>query len=602
MRLIAFALLAAPLSHAAPAVTKIEPPNWWAQHSVNPVRVLIHGSGLKNAKAAGVGVTVSNVKINLAGTYLFADVSVSAPGRHAIRLTTPDGNTSVPFDVLPPPNRTGRFQGFSSDDVIYLIMPDRFANGDPTNDNPGISRGLFDRNKPKHYHGGDLQGVIDRLPYLKDLGVTALWINPIYDNVNHLNLKENGPGKPVTDYHGYGATDFYAVEEHFGTLGAYRQLVDKAHAQGIKVILDMVANHTGPYHPWLDDPPTPTWYHGTSANHTKETWQTWTLMDPHAPASLRASTLDGWFADILPDLNQDDPETARYLIQNTLWWIAVGGLDGIRQDTLPYVPRTFWRDWMKAIKRQYPQFTVVGEMFDGDPALVSFFQGGKTRYDGVDSGVDSLFDFPLYYAVRNVFAGGKPMKDLASSLGHDWLYPHPNALVTFLGLHDVQRFMNERGATPGGLKLAFTFLLTTRGIPMIYYGDELAMRGGEDPDNRRDFPGGWPNDPRDAFTPQGRTAEERDVFDHIRKVANLRSALPDLRRGGLRSLVANDHVYAYSRGGAIVVLNNAPDPESVQIPAPSGVWTDRLGGLGSAPSNGTLRVVMPAKSAAVFSQ
>jgi glycosidase len=220
-------------------------------------------------------------------------------------------------------------------------MPDRFANGDPANDDPPVSRGMYDRAKSRYYHGGDFRGVIQHLPYLKDLGVTAIWLTPIYDNVNHLNQREKYEGQAITDYHGYGTVDFYGVEEHFGSLDDYRELVDRAHALGMKVIQDQVANHTGPYHPWVEDPPAPAWFHGTDAQHLSNSWRTWTLIDPHASPVAQASTLDGWFVGILPDLNQDDPEVARYLIQNTLWWIGRSGIDGIRQDTVPYVPRRF---------------------------------------------------------------------------------------------------------------------------------------------------------------------------------------------------------------------------------------------------------------------
>ena len=208
-------------------------------------------------------------------------------------------------------NRTGRFQGFTTDDVIYLIMPDRFSDGDPSNNDPPQSRGLYDRAKTRYYHGGDLQGIINRLPYLKELGVTAIWLNPWYDNVNHLNEREVYDDGPITDYHGYGAVDFYAVEEHFGTMSKLREMVEAAHRLGIKVIQDQVANHSGPYHPWVTDSPTPTWYNGTVAKHINETWQTWTLMDPNATYQTQRETLEGWFIDILPDLNQNDPEDAR---------------------------------------------------------------------------------------------------------------------------------------------------------------------------------------------------------------------------------------------------------------------------------------------------
>ena len=358
------------------------------------------------------------MKVNEAGTYLFVDVTIdpkAAPGPRAIGVRTAAGTATIPLEILEPLPRQGRFQGFSPDDAIYLLMPDRFANGDPGNDDPAVSKGLLDRTKGRYYHGGDLRGVIDRLPYLKDLGVTAIWLNPWYDNVNHLNERETYDGQAITDYHGYGAVDFYAVEERLGDLATLRELVDRAHALGIKVIQDQVANHSGPYHPWVTDSPTPTWYYGTQAKHLANTWQTWTLQDPHSPPEVQKATLEGWFIDILPDLDQDDPEVARYTIQNTLWWVGVSGLDGIRQDTLPYVHRRFWKEWMGAIKKEYPDLRVVGELFDGDPALVSFYQGGAARFDGVDSGVDTLFDFPTYFKVRDAFAQGR----LAAGRGDD---------------------------------------------------------------------------------------------------------------------------------------------------------------------------------------
>ncbi len=470
---------------------------------------------------------------------------------------------------------------------------------------------MWDRQKPRYYHGGDFQGIIDHLPYLKDLGVTAIWLNPVYDNVNHLNEREKYHGEAITDYHGYGAVDYYGIEEHFGTLAQFRELVDAAHRQGIKVIQDQVANHTGPYHPWVEDSPTPSWFHGTATHHLANTWQTWTLIDPHGTPELRQATLDGWFIDILPDLNQDDEEVARYLIQNTLWWVGISGLDGIRQDTLPYVPRRFWRDWMAAIKREYPNLRVVGEMFDGDPAMVSFFQGGQARFDGVDSGVDTVFDFPTFYTIRHAFAEGKPVRDVAVMTGHDCLYPNASLLVTFLGLHDVARFMNEKGATAQGLDLAFTFLMTARGIPMIYYGDEIGMRGGGDPDNRRDFPGGWREDARNAFSAAGRTAEEQGIWEHVRRLAGLRSELAPLRHGSMTNLCVSEQCYGYARssseGSVVVLINNAPDAAEVSCDLSAvhlregARLTDRLG---AAPelriAGGKVRARFPGRSAGIY--
>jgi glycosidase len=598
-----------------PQVVSVEPPSWWAGHSINPVRLLIRGRHLGGVRvSAPAGLRAGEAAVNAAGTALFVDLTIdpgAAPGVRRLALEGAGGRAEGAFEVLRPLDRQGRFQGLSPDDVIYLVMPDRFRNGDRGNDDPARSRGLLDRARARYYHGGDLQGVIDALPYLADLGVTALWLNPWYDNVDHPNERQRHDGQPITDYHGYGATDVYAVEERLGDLALLRALVDAAHRHGIKVVQDQVANHVGPYHAWADDPPTPTWLNGTRERHLVNRWQTWTLMDPHAAPELRRETLEGWFVDVLPDLNQEDPEAARYLVQNSLWWVGVSGIDAIRQDTLPYVPRAFWRDWTAALEREYPRLTVVGELFDGNPALVSFFQGGLARFDGVDTGVHALFDFPLYYAVRRVFAGGGPLRDLAVTLGHDHLYVRPHDLVTFLGLHDVARFMNERGATPEGLRDAYTFLFTTRGIPLVYYGDEIGLPGGEDPDNRRDFPGGFPGDTRDAFTPAGRTPAEQAVFEHVRRLARLRKEEPALRRGRLVQLLAADTAYVYARvheGRTVVVaFNSGAGPLSADLDAaPAGLAAgarlrDALGGAGQAAVDGTrLRLTVPARSAAVL--
>ena len=601
--LLSCLLLATALHAAPPAITKIDPPNWWIGHSINPVRVLIRGSGLTGARVEPQddGLRIAGpVQVSANGSYLFADITVLSAGPHKLRIVTSDGSTTAAFDVLRPLPRAGRFQGFSPDDVVYQIMPDRFSNGDPSNDDPAISRGLFDPSKPHFYHGGDLRGIIDHLDYPKALGITALWITPIYDNVNHLNQVERAGAEPVTDYHGYGAVDFYGVEEHFGDLKTFQQLVEAAHQHGIKVILDMVANHTGPYHPWVADPPTPTWYHGTPQHHITETWQTWTVASPYAPAEFRRSTLDGWFADILPDLNQDDPEVARYLIQNTLWWVGISGLDGIREDTLPYVPRTFWRQWMAAIKREYPDLRVVGEMYDGDPALVSFFQGGRAEFDGIDDGVDALFDFPQHFVIRQVFARGESIRALAQMLGHDYLYPNPNELVTFLGLHDMLRFMSEKGATIDGLKLALTYLFTTRGIPMVYYGDEIAMRGGADPDNRRDFPVA-------AFSESGRTPDQQSVFAHVRLLAHLREQLACLREGATTQLALTEQTYVYARTlgsqTAVIALNNGAKPAVIECDTPLTTAKDLLNAAtGVAVSEGHLHLQLPARAAAILVQ
>ena len=588
----------------APMIEKVDPPNWWADHSINPVRLLIRGRNLAGARFECPRVSCSGVRVNAAGTYAFVDVTVprrAAPGAYPLTLRTAAGATQVPFTVSAPLPRTGRFQGFGPDDVLYLLMPDRFANGNPANDEPAISRGLIDRKEGRRYHGGDLEGVRQKLPYLKELGVTAIWMNPIYDNTNTLDTKEVYDGKPTTAYHGYHAIDYYAVDEHLGSMAELRRLVDEAHGHGIKIILDMVANHTSAYHPWVADSPTPTWYNGTAERHLANNWQTWTLADPYSTPEMRRPVLEGWFIDILPDLNQEDPEVARYINQNTLWWVGMTGIDGIRQDTWPYVPRSFWRDWMAAIKREYPTLRVVGEVFDGDPTMIAFFEGGRVKFDGIDDRVDALFDFPLFFQLRNAFAQGKPVREVAQMLSRDRVYHDPHSsLVTFLGLHDVARFMNEPGATVDGLKLAYTFLLTTRGTPLLYYGDEIALPGGGDPDNRRDFPGGWRGDARNAFTAAGRTAEQQAVWSHVQKLTRLRAERSELRWGGLEHLHADEQTYVYRRGRTVVAINNGAKPAEIRLPGVD-IGEDALGLCAPARGDGQgVTVTVPARTGCVF--
>jgi glycosidase len=618
-----FVLLALLLSAAsfvsaqsAPEVSKVEPPSWWAGSTVNPVRVMLRGRNLTGARVetVGAGVRAGLTRINAAGTYLFVDVLIepqSAPGLRRLRITTPSGVGEAQFEILAPPVRAGRFQGFSPDDLIYMLMIDRFSDGDASNNDPARSRGIYDRNNKFYYHGGDLQGVINRLPYLKDLGVTAVWLSPWYDNYDRLNEIELKEEKPSTGFHGYNAQDFYSVEEHFGTLAKLRELVEEAHKSGIKVIQDSVVNHTGPYHPWVADQPTPTWFNGTREQHLANVFETWVLHDPRPDPQIKRATMEGWFLDFLPDLNQDDEEVKRYFIQNTLWWIGVTGLDAIREDTWQYVPNHFWRDWMAAIKREFPDVRVFGEVKDGDLPHVAFFQGGRAHFDGVDNGLDSLLDFPLFYPVRRAFAGGRHIKDVAQTLSKDYLYTNPDLLVTLAGGHDDGRFMSEPGATVAGLKLAHTFLLTTRGVPQIYYGDEIAMTGADEPTTRQDFPGGFPGDRRNAFTRAGRTAEEQDIYEHTRRVARLRAELEPLRRGSLVTLQAAAQQYAYARvserGVVVVVLNNDTKPASIEFgvaPArlPNDVpLDDRLDTLRNVRvQGGKLKLTLPARSASIL--
>jgi glycosidase len=538
--------------------------------------LLVRGENLGDALASthydGVKVVRSQASSN--GHYLFAWIEIrkaAAAGDVIFDIKAPSGKSSFHWPLLARTSEQGRFQGISRDDVIYLIMPDRFADGDTSNDQPVQSPGTYDRSAARAYHGGDLRGVRDHLDYLKDLGVTTVWLNPVYDNDNH----------SASDYHGYGAVDFYAVDEHLGTLRDFQDLVAAAHARDMKLVLDVVVNHTGPHHPWVDDSPTPDWFHGTREHHSESSGTFGPLTDPHALPVQYRDLIDGWFANFLPDLKQENPLVTQYLIDNNLWWAESTGLDGFRLDTFPYVPRTFWSEWHKAIFEQYPNMNTVGEVFNPDPTITSFFVGGTARFDGVDSRLPAVFDFPTFSTLRDVLIHDAPVRKLVDVLQRDWLYAHPESLVTFLGNHDTARFFTSAGESREKLKNAFSLLLTVRGIPQLYSGDEIAMPGGDDPDNRRDFPGGFPGDPRNAFTAAGRTPAEQEVFAHLQGLLRLRKEHPALREGRQYHVEWDDTSYVFLReSGAdrvLVIFNNGAGSRRFEIDLPA----SRLDGVRS---------------------
>lgn len=516
-------------------IQKIDPPNWW----VNLPRpmLLVQGSGLDGAtfSLSDPRLHIERTKTSQNGHWaeLWLTTSPATPETIQVRAARGGANTAVPFRFAARHASQDGFAGFSSKDVMYLIMTDRFADGDPSNDGPADERA-----KPRGWHGGDLRGIAGHLDYLQDLGITTVWITPVYQN--------HGP----QSYHGYGATDMYAVDEHFGSLKDLQALAAALHQRGMKLVLDMVPNHVGPTHPWADDSPEPDWFHGTKEHHTKAADNFATLLDPHAPWRDQRDVTQGWFAGILPDLNQENPAVSQYLIQNAVWWTEETGLDGIRLDTFPYVGRQFWHDFHAQLHALYPHLTTVGEIFNKDPLIPSAFAGGAIRtgiHPAVDTGLDTPFDFPTYFALRDVFLKDAPMTRLADVLSVDGLYPHPERLVPFLGNHDVTRFMNEPNATLARLKLAFTVLTTMRGMPEIYSGDEIAMQGGEDPDNRRDFPGGFGGSQPNAFIAAGRTPEQQQAFSALKELLAIRRSHPALQTGDEQVLLADHDVFVFAR-------------------------------------------------------
>ena len=588
-----------------PAVTKVDPPSWWAKHTINPVRLLVRGANLRGARVRALNpeLRVSGVSVNERGTYLFADVEISPsldPGKYPLLVESASGSTMIPFSLEAPLETRSNFQGITNTDVIYLIMTDRFADGDPSNNAPKDSpREANDRNNPRGFHGGDLRGVINQLPYLKELGITAIWLTPWYDNWNGVNRCDK-PWCPNTYYHGYHAIDYYAVEDRFGDLATLRELVQKAHSLGIKVIQDQVANHVGSQHPWIKDPPLSTWFHGTFEKHQLNKFRNSVLLSPHSNQNDVRNTLDGWFNDDLPDMNQEEPEVARYEIQNALWWAGVTGIDGIRQDTIQYMPRFFIRDLSNALHQQYPKLWMVGEIFERDAAHTAFFIGGHTGWDGIDTKLDSVFDFALWNASLMVFTNKAPVRALQHQLKYDGLYPDASKLTVLANNHDTTRFLSLAGATTEGAMMHTAFILSVRGIPQLYAGEEIAMEGGEDPDNRRDFPS-------EAFKAQGRTAKQQQMFEWTRSWIGLRREHAALRSGRLIDLFFDDEAYVFARQlekeTIIVAINRENKVKQVSLPVGTiglkdGVMLKGLiGDVSGRVVNGEAVLTLPAQSA-----
>ena len=604
----------------APVVTKVEPPTWWANHTINPVRLLVRGQNLLGAQvlSSTPAIRPSNIRTNEAGTYLFVDLTITPntrAGSYSLQLKTAEGSATVPFKIEAPLNPSTHFQGITANDVIYLIMIDRFANGDPKNDTPpGAPAAATDRSNLRSYHGGDLRGIIDHLPYLKELGVTALWLTPWCDNWNGITQCDH-PWCPSTYYHGYHAIDYYSVEDRFGDLATLRELIEKAHSVGIKVIQDQVANHVGSRHPWVTDPPLPDWFHGTLSQHQRNRFRNYTLLSPHSNPDDFRNTLDGWFSDDLPDMNQEEPEVAKYEIQNSLWWVGASGIDGIRQDTIQYMPRFFIRELSDALHRQYPTMWMVGEVFERDAAQTAFFISGHRGWDGIDTKLDSVFDFSLWSVSQLVFTNKLPMRALPYQLKYDALYPDPLKLTTLANNHDTMRFMSLEGATLEGAMMHLAFTLCVRGIPQLYSGEELAMEGKDDPDNRRDFPGGFPfgskPDTRTAFTREGRHPDEQRMFEWTRQWIRLRLEHSAIRDGRLIDLYQDDDAYVFARQSNIetlvVAFNRLSEAQKIKVPMRSihiRDGADLKPILGSSQTarvvDGQVTITIPARTAVAF--
>ena len=537
----------------------VEPPFWWA-HMKNPsLQLMVHAKDI-----AGTRATIDDPGIQLKQqiavenpNYLFLNLEIDSQtqaGDFEIIFSSA-GKKVASYTYVLMDRREGSAQrhGFDQSDVIYLLMPDRFANGNPDNDNMSGMLEKANRKNPDGRHGGDLKGIADRLGYFNELGVTALWLNPVLEN-----------NMPAYSYHGYAITDFYQVDPRLGSNSEYAELVKKAHQHELKVIMDMVFNHYGTGHKWTKDLPMADWVNQWP-EFTRSNYRGGTITDPYAAGYDKEKMLKGWFDHSMADLNQTNEFVAKYLIQNSIWWIEYADLDGIRMDTYPYSDRDFMKHWMHAVKQEYPDFSVVGEVWLNSTPQVAYWQ--ENTQGVFDSELNYVMDFPLKYAIGKAFnednGWSSGVAALYESLGLDFLFAHPDQIMTFLDNHDMDRIYNTFGGDINKLEMASTFLLTTRGVPQLQYGTEILMPGWEHDGHgkmRADFPGGWEHDAHNAFTAEGRSIEQNRFWNHLRLLLHWRKNNQVIVNGKLKHYIPEDGVYVYFRytndAAVMVILNN----------------------------------------------
>lgn len=541
-------------------IQHIEPPNWWAGMKNPNVQLMIHGDRIADfhPSVSYEGLHIYQVIKVESPNYLFIDLKLDAaikPGMVDIVFSKNDTKSfTQKWELKARETKVEERATFDQSDVLYLITPDRYVNGNSSNDNVTGMRELADRTNKGGRHGGDIEGIRKSLDYIGDLGFTAIWLNPVLEN----DMVEYS-------YHGYSTTDFYKVDPRFGSNEAYQALAKEAKAKGIKLIMDMIVNHCGSYHWWMEDLPMPDWINQwpeyTGTNHRKSLVQ-----DPYAAAIDHKIFTDGWFVPTMPDLNQRNPLMANYLTQNAIWWIEYLGLAGIRMDTYPYPDMDYMTEWTRRVEEEYPNFNVVGEEWNNNPTIVAYWQRGKQNPNGYTSDLRSLMDFPIQVALVDALnheeTWGTGLVELYQMLAQDFVYSEPEELVVFPDNHDMSRIYTQLNEDFDKYKNALTFIATVRGIPQIYYGTEILMSNGETADHgiiRSDFPGGWKGDSTNVFTKTGLSSQQLEALDFNKKLLNWRKGASVIHYGKLRHFVPKEGVYVffrYDEGEKVMIVLN----------------------------------------------
>ena len=549
---------------ATPNVTRIDPTNWFTDMQDPTLQLMVYG---KDIKFADVTTDYPNVKIDSlvrlnSPNYLlvYLNLKGAKPGEVTLTFSNKNGKKTTKKFQLKAREMAGiDRKGFDISDVLYMLMPDRFANGNPKNDViKGMEDQLCNRNEPSLRHGGDLEGLRQHLDYFTDLGVTALWLTPVLEN------DRPADGGKHSTYHGYATTDYYRVDPRFGTNEEYKALIDECHKKGLKVVMDMIFNHCGDYHPWakdtrldengktIKDYPSKDWFN--SPNYGLQTsYKLTPVLDPYASKVDMKETVDGWFVPSMPDLNQRNPHVIKYLIQNSIWWIETVGIDGIRMDTYPYADRQAMADWMKVLNKEYPNFNTVGETWVTEPAYTAAWQKDSKLSD-INSNLKTVMDFAFFDRLsqaknEETDDWWKGWNRIYNSLCYDYLYTDPSSVMAFIENHDTDRYLGN-GKDSTALKQAYALLLTMKRIPQLYYGTEILMNGTKtetDGNVRQDFPGGFPGDKVNKFTREGRTKAENAMFDWTSRLLHWRQNNDVIINGSQTQFIPQHGVYVLAR-------------------------------------------------------
>ena len=589
--------------NAAIKIARIDPTDWFVGMKNPQLQLMVYGEGIREADVTTdyPGVVIENLVRLDSPNYLlvYLNLKDAQPGEMTLKFQVKGSKTQVKYQLKQREMSGDKRMGFTNADVLYMLMPDRFASSGKYLEKAKKLKGkkvknaddrrlmelntyVVDRKQPSLRHGGDLEGIRQHLDYFNELGVTALWFTPVLEN----NSPDNEAG--YSTYHGYATTDYYRVDPRFGTNAEYRQLADEAHAKGLKIVMDMIFNHCGFEHPWVKDMPSKDWINlngwlkeskgssdprGTSFQQTS--YKLTPVKDPYASDVDLKETVDGWFVPTMPDLNQRNPHVMTYLIQNSIWWIETVGIDGIRMDTYPYADAKGMARWMKTLDEEYPNFNVVGETWVTEPAYTAAWQK-DSKLSEENSYLKTVMDFSFFEKLsqaknEETDAWWNGLNRLYNSFVYDYLYEDPNHVMAFIDNHDTDRFLGN-GKDSLALKQALALLLTVKRIPQIYYGTEILMNGTKevtDGNVRKDFPGGFPGDTKNCFTAEGRTKAEQSMFQWLSNILHWRNGNETIIRGMQKQFIPYNGIYvvarSWHRNNVVTILNGTSKPATMEI-------------------------------------